>query len=178
MRAVAVILTLVSSALAYQVLIPSASQGWTNQGGQPLSWQRVETDKRNFTVVLDNQNITSFSPQILAALVDGTLGKTSLNPPSGGWPTGSHFRLNFVQDPNNLNTIYAQSSEFTISPSSSTLTTSTIATATSTDASTDGTTPTDSAQLVPTGTKSGALAAYSVNSGAFVLFSFLVYLLT
>jgi len=74
MRAVAVILTLVSSALAYQVLVPSTSQGWTNQGGQPyvsislpasleyrltcirsLSWQRVETDKRNFTVVLDNQ---------------------------------------------------------------------------------------------------------------------------
>lgn len=50
-------------------------------------------------------------------------------------------------------------------------------TGTSTDTSTDGT-PTDSAQVVPTGTKSGALAAYSVNSGPFVLFSFLVYLLT
>lgn len=50
MRAVAVILALVSSALAYQVLVPSASQGWTNQGGQPYvlnefaSISRISTD--------------------------------------------------------------------------------------------------------------------------------------
>ena len=72
-----------------------------------------------------NQNITGFTPQVLAALVDGTLERTSLNPPSGGWPTGSHFRVNFVQDPNNLNTIYAQSGEFNISSSTSTSTTRT-----------------------------------------------------
>jgi len=177
MRAVATILSLVSSALAYQVLIPNASQGWTNQGGQPLSWQRVETDKLNFTVVLDNQSISGFSPQVLAALVDGTLGKTTLNPQNGGWPTGSRFRINLVQDSNNLNAIYAQSSEFTISPSSSTMTTSTIAaTATSADTPTDSGTPTDS-QVVPTGTRNGALATNSVNGGVFAFFGFLVYLL-
>lgn len=66
------------------------------------------------------QNITGFESQVLAALVDGTLGKTNLNPQNGGWPTGDHFRLNLVQDDRNLNAILAQSPEFSILPSSST----------------------------------------------------------
>lgn len=67
------------------------------------------------------QKITGYEPQNLAALVDGTLGKASLNPPSGGWPTGASFRLNLVQDDRNLNAILAQSPEFSILPSSSTI---------------------------------------------------------
>jgi hypothetical protein len=72
MRALAFLLAFISSAFAYQVLIPNAVQGWTNVGGQPyvssvksllvtlmtscsLSWARVATDSLNFTVVLDNQ---------------------------------------------------------------------------------------------------------------------------
>ena len=42
-----------------------------------------------------------------------------MNPPSGGWVAGSGYRVNFVQDANNLNTIYAQSDDFTIEESSS-----------------------------------------------------------
>ena len=64
--------------------------------------------------------MTGYDPQILAALVDGTLGKTSLNPPSGGWPTGTNFRVNLVQDDRNINAILAQSPEFTINATSST----------------------------------------------------------
>lgn len=64
---------------------------------------------------------------MLAALVDGTLGNTTVNPPSGGWPTpGGGYRVNLVQDANDLNTILAQSPEFNItqptSKSSSTTT--------------------------------------------------------
>jgi len=64
--------------------------------------------------------MTGYDPQILAALVDGTLGKTSLNPPSGGWPTGANFRVNLVQDDSNLSAILAQSPEFTINATAST----------------------------------------------------------
>ncbi|KAF8640032.1 hypothetical protein AX17_001274 [Amanita inopinata Kibby_2008] len=102
--------------MGYQVTNPSGAKGWTNSGQQPLSWQRVDTDPLNFTVVLTNTDRTVFpiNDQVLSALVDGTLLKTSMNPPSGGWPTGDHFRVNFVQDTNNLDSILAQSDEFTI----------------------------------------------------------------
>lgn len=54
------------------------------------------------------------SDQVLAALVDGKLGTITANPPSAGWPTGTGFRVNLVQDPDSLNTILAQSGEFNI----------------------------------------------------------------
>lgn len=62
--------------------------------------------------------------QVLNALVDGTLGNITCNPPSGGWPTGSGFRVNLVQDAQHLSSILAQSSQFSINGSSSTTTTS------------------------------------------------------
>lgn len=58
--------------------------------------------------------MSGFSSQILAALVDGTLGNTTLNPPSGGWPTGSGFRVNLVANDTQLDTILAQSNTFNI----------------------------------------------------------------
>jgi hypothetical protein len=63
-----------------------------------------------------------FTAQVLAALVDGTLGKSNMNPPSGGWPTGAHFRVNLVKDTNSLSSIYAQSVEFSILPPNATST--------------------------------------------------------
>ena len=100
-----------------------------------LVWTRVDTDPLNFTALLVNQvlvvsplpcpsfsfftqQISGFSPQILAALVDGTLGKVNLNPPSGGWTVGSGFRVNLVKDANDLSTIYAQSLQFNITQGS------------------------------------------------------------
>ncbi|KAF4619818.1 hypothetical protein D9613_005110 [Agrocybe pediades] len=114
MHSVAVLFAFVSSAFAYQVLVPNGVQGWTNQGAQPLKWDMVSTDRQNFTAVLTNQAVQGFDTQVLKALVNGTLGETTVNPPSGGWPVGEHFRVNLVQDANNLNTILAQSPEFTI----------------------------------------------------------------
>lgn len=181
MRVVALLLAFLTSALAYQVLVPNDLQGWTNQGGQPLSWQRVGTDALNFTVVLDNQSISGFSPQVLAALVDGTLGQATMNPPSGGWPTGASFRVNFVRDTNSLSTIYAQSVQFNITQgngttSSSTMTTVPATTVIATDSPSG--TDTDSGQVAPTGsTKSGAFVTYAANTGLIAFLSLLAYAL-
>lgn len=108
----------------------------------------VSTDKQNFTIVLDNQvrvvekrpfiqaasltarfpqNMTGFQPQVLAALVDGGLGSTTVLPPNGyngEWPEGEHFRVNFVQNENSISSIYAQSGEFEIKASTSSSSTS------------------------------------------------------
>ncbi|KAJ8473509.1 hypothetical protein ONZ45_g16270 [Pleurotus djamor] len=102
--------------LAYQVITPGGAAGWTNQGLQPATWQRVETDPLNFTAVLVNSQGYS---QILAALVDGSLGETEFRAPNGGWPTGEKFRLNFAQDAQNPGSLLAQSNEFNIVPSTS-----------------------------------------------------------
>lgn len=53
------------------------------------------------------------------AVVDGTLAVIACSPPSGGWPSGSGFRVNMVQDAQHLDTIFAQSSEFNITAISS-----------------------------------------------------------
>lgn len=42
-----------------------------------------------------------------------------MNPPSGGWKAGTGFQVNLVKDTDNLNTILAQSEQFTIKSSSS-----------------------------------------------------------
>lgn len=56
---------------------------------------------------------------MLAALVDGSLGNTTVNPPSGGWKTGQGFQVNFVQDTEHTNTILAQSGKFDIKAATS-----------------------------------------------------------
>jgi hypothetical protein len=72
-------------------------------------------------------------PQVLNALVDGTTGSIVCNPPSGGWPQGSGFRVNLAADAEHLNTLLAQSNQFNINSStsstSSTSKTATISTA-------------------------------------------------
>lgn len=58
--------------------------------------------------------------QVLDALVDGTQGTIICNPPSGGWPMGDGFRVNLAQDAQHLDSLLAQSNEFSITaPSSS-----------------------------------------------------------
>ncbi|KAK2466096.1 hypothetical protein APHAL10511_001738 [Amanita phalloides] len=119
MRAVlACVLAFTSSTLAYSVSSPNDSKGWTNVGPQYLEWSRVNTDPANFTVVLTNTD-TSVMPhggQVLAALVDGSMGNTTLNPPNLGWPLGSGFRINLAKDAHDLDTLLAQSGQFSIKP--------------------------------------------------------------
>ncbi len=52
--------------------------------------------------------------QILTASMNGTLLTAQIYPPTGGWPTGPTFRINFVKDPQSPHTILAQTSEFDI----------------------------------------------------------------
>jgi hypothetical protein len=151
----------VALAAAYSISSPGGSAGWTTAGPNEVSWTRVSTDPLNFTIVLSNQNITPSYSQVLDALVDGTLGSTAVNPPSTGWPTGNNFQVNFVQDANDLNTIYAQSQQFSITQSNTTSTTST--TTPTTFATTNPTqttgTGTDTTDLNPTGTTNGTTSS-------------------
>ncbi|EIN10879.1 hypothetical protein PUNSTDRAFT_63770 [Punctularia strigosozonata HHB-11173 SS5] len=129
MRSFVVALTFVASALAYAVTEPSGSQGWTTAGPNVLSWSTVSTDATNFTAVLTNEDrsIMPQNNQILDALVQGSSKSINVNPPSGGFPVGKGFRVNLVKDTDDLSTIYAQSDEFSIVQSSSTLSSTTTA---------------------------------------------------
>jgi len=184
MRAVAVaafLLSFVASISAYTVTFPNGVDGWTDAGSQSLNWTRVSTDPLNFTAVLDNQSIPGFQLQILAALIDGTLGSTQLYPQNGGWPTGSNFRLNLVRDDQDLSTILAQSNNFNITPVTNSSSTSNIGTLTPvTTATPTGATQTDtsgasssSAITIPT---SGA-TSYPVQTGLLALFSLIGFAL-
>lgn len=97
-----------------------------------VSWDRVETDPSNFTIVLTNQvglNVKLYvftnsqiqnralfpQDQILVAQQDGVSTDTvSCNPPSAGWVLGTSFRINLVKSSEDQSTIYAQSNEFEI----------------------------------------------------------------
>ncbi|TFK71808.1 hypothetical protein BDN72DRAFT_409600 [Pluteus cervinus] len=135
------LLAFAASTLAYQVTFPGGASGWTDSGAQVVTWQRVDTDRLNFTIVLVNQvcprlffrvlvcvvlmpaqnpSIFPNGSTVLAALVDGLSGNTTVNPPSGGWPDGTGFRVNLVQDAADLNAILAQSTEFSILPDNTT----------------------------------------------------------
>ncbi|KAH7887595.1 hypothetical protein F5I97DRAFT_1926030 [Phlebopus sp. FC_14] len=170
MRAFTTVLFAVSSALAYQVTSPGNSEGWTSAGPNYLKWDRVDTDPLNFTAVLTNTNraVMPLDDQVLDALVDGTLGSIVCNPPSGGWPLGSGFRVNLAQDAQHLDSLLAQSDEFSITaPSSTTGPTSTTASSQLTSASTPAATPTTASASIsssdtsttPTGTNAAVVGA-------------------
>jgi hypothetical protein len=74
-----------------------------------------------YTFVFISRKVLPKDNLQLAALVDGTQGKFSVNPPSTDFPVGKGFRLNLVKDSENVNTILAQSDQFDIvlSPASS-----------------------------------------------------------
>ena len=143
MRSFFALLALVSSACAYQVITPGNSNGWTTGGPNIVTWQRVDTDAQNFTMVLvnqvgsslhtasslhpasflgvsQNQAVLSGGQEILVALVNGSALTYTVPPPSAGFPPGTGFQVNFVKDAQSLTTIYAQSGQFAITASSST----------------------------------------------------------
>ncbi|KAI0751526.1 Ser-Thr-rich glycosyl-phosphatidyl-inositol-anchored membrane family-domain-containing protein [Daedaleopsis nitida] len=165
MRCVAVLLALAASALAFQVTEPTASQGWTTSGPNTVAWSTVSTDASNFTIVLVNQSVNPPTTQVLAALVDAGLAKTTVNPPSGGWKSGKGFQVNLVKDSQDLSSILAQSAQFEITTSTSS-TFSTGLTLTTTGASATTTVPstaTDTA-LNPTQTTTNQNGASSMSA--------------
>ncbi|KAG1783107.1 GPI-anchored small secreted protein [Suillus placidus] len=169
----AILLASIASAFAYQVTAPGDTQGWTTVGPNYLTWVRVNTDPLNFTAVLTNQNqaVMPQGPQVLNALVDGTMGSIVCNPPSGGWPQGSGFRVNLAADAQHLDTLLAQSNQFNINSSTSS-TGSTTKTATTSISVTNAVTPTTGAasttssdtSTTPT-SKSAAILGMKVETG-------------
>jgi len=174
------LLTLAASAMAYQVTYPTAGTNWTSVGPNKFTWDRVNTDAQNFTLLLTNtdQSVMPQNNLQLAALIDGTLGSFSVNPPSTFFPVGKGFRLNLVKDTESQSSIYAQSDQFDIinSPQSSSrissgsvTATGVVATtannaATTAAASTDAASGSDSALNPTASSKNGA--AQTVRSGA------------
>ena len=52
-----------------------------------LEWQTVQTDAKNFTVVLVNQDSSVLSePIVLAENVDASKDSLDIDAPEGGWP--------------------------------------------------------------------------------------------
>jgi cobalamin biosynthesis Mg chelatase CobN len=169
MRTTAVLIACATSALAYSVTVPNASQGWTNSGSQTVSWQKVSTDRDNFTIVLTNQDRSVLSlDQTLASLVDGNLGTQQVNPPGGGWIVGGTYRVNLVQDSQSLNSILAQSQEFNVTESSSSSSSATGSSTSVTRISTTAalTTGTGTTLIATTGAASGASSSVSSTGAA------------
>jgi len=164
MRSFFALLALVSSACAYQVITPGNSNGWTTGGPNIVTWQRVDTDAQNFTMVLVNQNqaVLSGGQEILVALVNGSALTYTVPPPSSGFPPGSGFQVNFVKDTQSLSTIYAQSGQFSINSTTSSTTSAsrTAASASATLANPTAAETTDtSGDLNPTGTSTSGNSA-------------------
>ncbi|KAH8113450.1 hypothetical protein DFH11DRAFT_1727921 [Phellopilus nigrolimitatus] len=116
------ILSVALSVSALQVTNPSTTSGWTSTGSNTLSWNRVSTDPTNFTVVLTNtdRSVMPTNNLVLANFVDATSGSSlAIVAPSGGFNVGGNFRVNLVQTPDELNSIYAQSNTFNITAGSS-----------------------------------------------------------
>jgi len=196
MRAVVIfVLSFVASILGYQILTPGEQNGvqigWTNSGPQSVTWKRVNTDDATFDAVLTNQVMSGFTDQTLATNVDGTTGSTQFSPPSGTFPTGAGFRLNFMST-QQADTILAQSNQFNITASSTSGSTSgttggttgTTVTATSSPTSQTGFSDSSgtSTDIIPTSSTStsptsGAASSYPAQTGLLALISFLGFAL-
>jgi len=114
MRTFASVLAFAASTFAYTVTKPDNSTGFSTSGSNTVTWTRVSTDPQNFTVVLVNKSKFPNYSQVLSALVVGgdSGGSTQVNPPSTGWPTGDGYQINLAADAQDLNTLLAQSVDF------------------------------------------------------------------
>ncbi|EJD53525.1 hypothetical protein AURDEDRAFT_156763 [Auricularia subglabra TFB-10046 SS5] len=114
-----VLLQFGAAVVAYQVTLPMARTVWTSTGPNVLSWNRVVTDSRNFTAVLVNQDrsVLPVNNRLLVSFVDGTKGSIQISPSQGTFPVGSGFQVNLVKSQLEVDTIYAQSQQFTIAAS-------------------------------------------------------------
>jgi len=155
MRSFFALVALISSTCAYQILTPGNSNGWTTAGPNIVTWQRVVTDSQTFTILLVNQNqgVLSGGPEILAVLVNSSALTYTVPPPSGGFPVGTGFQVNFVPDAGSFSTIFAQSGQFAITgPSSTNSPSRAVASATPANPATVAATTDTSGAPNPTGT--------------------------
>ncbi|KAJ7228469.1 hypothetical protein GGX14DRAFT_613022 [Mycena pura] len=113
-KSLAILAALMASVSALEVTAPSDHKNFTTDGSNTVSWDSVSTDPQNFTIVLTDGNPAN--DQILKALVDTSDAKasfrTSVSPPSTGWPQGGPFQINLCADSQHLSSILAQSGKF------------------------------------------------------------------
>jgi hypothetical protein len=161
MRSFFTLIALVASASAYQILTPGNTLNWTTSGPNGVTWQRVSTDPANFTMLLVNQDKTILpaGQEILIAQVNGSaLSIANVPPPSGGYKVGSGYQVNFVASPETLNTILAQTGQFSIIQSNTTASSSPSNTVNSvyTQSNSPAQTTDTSGDLNPTGSASAS----------------------
>ncbi|RXW17852.1 hypothetical protein EST38_g7997 [Candolleomyces aberdarensis] len=168
-----VFLSMLSAAFAFQVTRPTLTQGWTNNGPQTVSWDRVSTDATNFTILLTNTNRQLMaSDVVIASFVDAVAASSiSVSPPSGGWPAaGGSYRVNLVKSATELTSIYAQSTEFNITAGPATASSPSTGTSTArtgANTATTGTTGAGAANAAggsSSGTSNGAATTSDVSS--------------
>ncbi|KZW04343.1 hypothetical protein EXIGLDRAFT_599312 [Exidia glandulosa HHB12029] len=89
---------------------------WSASGPNTLSWDRVVSDSHNFSAVLVNQDraVLPVNNYLLLSTVDGTRGTIQVSPAKGLLPVGDGFQVNLVKSQREVNTIYAQSQQFSI----------------------------------------------------------------
>ncbi|KAF9028463.1 hypothetical protein BDZ89DRAFT_886969, partial [Hymenopellis radicata] len=107
-----VLLALAASAMAYRITSPNAMKGWSSKGPNTVKWDKVSTDSKTFTMMLVNPDMGD--PVVVAPVVNGADRTATIKSPSGGWPEGDGYRINFVKDQKNPDTLYAQSGIFSI----------------------------------------------------------------
>jgi hypothetical protein len=165
MHAFAAVLALATSALALSVTQPTNTTGFSNNGQNTVSWTRVNTDPANFTIVLVNKNVFPNYQQVLDALVDGgsDSGTVQVGPPSAGWPTGSGYQINLATSAERLDSLLAQSDDFSFHAPDSSSVSGSSASATG---SVSRTVLSVSNTAAPTGSGSGAGAGGSPSGGA------------
>ncbi|ORY34693.1 hypothetical protein BCR39DRAFT_514034 [Naematelia encephala] len=115
------VLALGSLIQAIQITSPDQTAVWeSGTSGQVIEYTPVSTDQSSFAIELVNQKgFLSNSPVVLVANQStGTAGQSNsvtVTYPSGAWPTGYGFQINFVSSSTNSDSaIYAQSNQFNI----------------------------------------------------------------
>ncbi|CAL1701153.1 unnamed protein product [Somion occarium] len=114
LSAAVALLALAASSAAYSISRPEDGAIWDPSQPQIIAWSKVNTDPQTFAITLVHQASQPNTRQLLEDSVDGGQGSITVNPPSGGWPSGTAYQINFVQDSNHLDSILAQSQQFDI----------------------------------------------------------------
>lgn len=158
----AALLALVASTAAYSVTKPENGTIWDPSQSQVIAWEKVNTDPSTFAITLVHQASQPNTRTLLLDSVDGGAGTVTIQPPNGGWPSGTAYQINFVQDSNHLDSILAQSQQFDIKASTgSTGTSSSAGSSSASSGSSVSRTVTSVSSGSPTGTSRSTNSASS-----------------
>ncbi|WVQ74332.1 hypothetical protein IAR50_003931 [Cryptococcus sp. DSM 104548] len=127
---IALTLATAAAVQAIQITAPSNSSGWSTSGSQEIKWKSVSTDPQNFTISLSKPG-SSDQSDITTTNIQTSEGSW-LYTPSSALETGDGYRVSFEYN----GAILAQSDQFSVTDSTSSLS----ATSSSSSTSASGTT--------------------------------------